>query len=79
MDVGKEASSVGLPSRLLSSKWGGVACMLDACGSLCEYGDAPRMPAGLMCLFEELRVAHCCSGLNSAAGSLAGHQCPTRG
>lgn len=30
--------------------------MLDE--SPCEFGDAPKMPAGLIHLFEELHVAH---------------------
>lgn len=38
---------------------GVMAYMLDACGPLCGYGDAPKTSAGLMCLFEELCRVHC--------------------
>lgn len=33
--------------------------MSDACGLPCKYGDAPKMQAGLMCLFEELCIVYC--------------------
>ena len=33
--------------------------MLDIWGLLHECGDVPRIPAGLMCLFEELQIVHC--------------------
>lgn len=39
--------------------WGQVAHMLDACGLLHEYGDAFKMLAALMHLFEKLHIAHC--------------------
>ena len=42
----------------LTSLWGGVPDMPDACGLPCEYGNALKMPASLMHLFEELLIAH---------------------
>ena len=60
MDLGKEASigeTQGWPSSFMSR---GVAHMLHACGPPHEYGDAPKMPTGLMHLFEELSITHCC-------------------
>lgn len=42
----------------VTSVWGGVAGMSDACGLPCEYGDALKTPAALMHLFVELFIAH---------------------
>lgn len=33
--------------------------MLDLCGLSCEYGDALKMPADLVLLFEEMHITHC--------------------
>lgn len=33
--------------------------MLDVCGPSCEFRDAWKMPALVMCLFEELCSMHC--------------------
>lgn len=41
--LGKGISMGEISSWPLNSLWGGVACMLDACGPLHEYGDAPQM------------------------------------
>lgn len=35
---------------------GGLASMWDTYRLLCEYEDAPKMPAGLMYLFKELHI-----------------------
>lgn len=77
-----------IPSWPLTCMWGEVAGMLDACGLPYEYEDASQMSAGLMCLFEEMCIAHCglkeremngcCCGLASSVGSSASHRCLTR-
>lgn len=57
----------GWPS---TSMWGGVVYMLDAGGPLREYGNVcPEIAGCLMCLLEELHIAHC-----SKEGNIAGGQ-----
>lgn len=36
--------------------------MLDICGLLCEYRDAPQNATVVTCLFEELYIVHCGKG-----------------
>lgn len=45
MGLGKETSTGEIPSSPLVFMWGGVACLLDACGPPCEYGVSPKTPA----------------------------------
>ena len=87
MSLGKEAATGEILSWPLTSLLWGVAHILDACGSLHEYRMLPKL-AALMCLLEKLYIVHCgkkrktndcCRGLAFTAGSLASHQCPTRG
>lgn len=41
-----------------TSVWGRVAHMLDACGRLCDYRDAPKKSVFLMCFLEDFHLAH---------------------
>lgn len=59
MGLGKGAYVGEILSWPSNSMWGGVACMLDAHGRLCECGDTPQTLAGLMYLFGKLCIAHC--------------------
>ena len=81
--LGKEGSMERIPSQPSSSRGGSMARALDACGGLCEYGDATKMPTSLTCLFEELHRAPCsregkCLVQQQASldcGWSAGHRC----
>lgn len=50
---GKEASAGEIMSCTSTSLWGGVACVLDDCGLLYEYGDTLKTLYGLVYLFED--------------------------
>lgn len=60
---------------------GGVAHVLDACRSSCDYRDTLKMLDALMCLIGELRIVHRGNGvklmvhgeLASIVDYLAGH------
>ena len=75
----KEASAREIPSWQSTAMWGEVAHIIDACGPPCEYGDALKMPADLICLFEDYTLRQrretngCCSGMASTVGSSTGH------
>lgn len=59
MGLVKEVSVGDIPDWPSTFMWGGVARMLDVCGSLHEYENSSNMSAGFMYLFEELRTTHC--------------------
>ena len=53
MGLGKRVSEREILNWPLTSVWGGVPRILDGHGPLHDYGNALKMPAGLMCQFEE--------------------------
>lgn len=75
-----QSQEMGLEKEVSTGKSRGVAHMSEAWRPPCVYQDAPKVPAAVMHLSEELRRAHsdkegthgCCSGLASAVGSSAG-------
>ena len=56
--LGKETAP-GKSCFSLTSMWGRVAWMLDACGPSHEYRDTVKMLAELMCLLQEPCITHC--------------------
>lgn len=57
MGFGKEAC-LGEILSWPSTSGGGVVHMPEAYGSLCDYGDSPKVLAALMYLFEEVHRAY---------------------